>query len=79
MGRLLVIEDDRMVGETLCAELRGAGWSVTWARDARRARQHLARNHGVPSCWIWAYRTRRGLDVLRELREGGSSAFPWWC
>ena len=71
MGSLLVIEDDRMVGETLCAELRGAGWSVTWARDARRARQHLTEpwnaillDLGLPDA--------SGLEVLRELREGGS-------
>ena len=72
MGSLLVIEDDRIVGETLCAELREAGWSVTWARDARRARQHLAEpwsaillDLGLPDA--------SGLDVLHELREGGSS------
>lgn len=71
MGSLLVIEDDRVLGETLCAELRGAGWSVTWARDAHRARQHLAGEWdavlldlGLPDA--------SGLDVLRELRQTGS-------
>lgn len=34
MGRLLVIEDDPRLGEALCAELRGAGWTVDWVRDA---------------------------------------------
>jgi two-component system KDP operon response regulator KdpE len=71
MGRLLVIEDDRRLGETLCGELRGAGWAVEWARDAYRARRHLGGDWdailldlGLPDA--------SGLDLLRELREGGS-------
>jgi len=33
MGRLLVVEDDRRLGEALCGELRGAGWTVVWVRE----------------------------------------------
>lgn len=71
MGRLLVIEDDRLLGEALCAELRGAGWTLAWARDAWRGRQHLRDDWdailldlGLPD--------GSGLDLLRELREAGS-------
>ena len=39
MGRLLVVEDDRRLGEALCGELRGAGWTVAWARDAHGGRR----------------------------------------
>lgn len=45
MGRLLVIEDDRRLGETLCAELRGAGWTVAWARPV--VTTMLAQGHGI--------------------------------
>ena len=71
MGRLLVVEDDRMVGETLCAELRGAGWTVTWARDVHQGRARIVDpwdaillDLGLPD--------GSGLDLLRELRHAGS-------
>lgn len=35
MGRLLLIEDDRLLRETLCGELRDAGWSVEWAQNTQ--------------------------------------------
>ena len=72
MGRLLIIEDDQRLGEALCAELRGAGWTVSWARDVHRGRQEASDNWdailldlGLPD--------GSGLDVLQELRESGSS------
>jgi DNA-binding response OmpR family regulator len=71
MGRLLVIEDDRLLGETLCAELRGAGWVVDWARDAHGGRRRaeegwdaILLDLGLPD--------GSGLQVLKELREAGS-------
>ncbi len=36
---LLVVEDERNVGETLSERLQGAGYRVTWADSAARARQ----------------------------------------
>ena len=70
MGSLLLVEDDRNLGETLSAELRGAGWSVTWTPDAHRARGLLGDEWdailldlGLPDA--------SGLDLLRELREAG--------
>ena len=35
--RLLLIEDDRMIGDSLRAALRGEGWAVDWVRDASAA------------------------------------------
>jgi len=71
MGQLLVIEDDRLLGEALCSELRGAGWAVHWARDAHRGRQQLHEpwdaillDLGLPD--------GSGFDVLRDLRSAGS-------
>ncbi|MCB9634766.1 MAG: response regulator transcription factor [Sandaracinus sp.] len=71
MARLLVIEDDQRLGEALCSELRGAGWTVSWARDAHTARQRVTKGWdailldlGLPD--------GSGLDVLKELRGGGS-------
>src|SRR5574343_833887 len=35
--RLLLIEDDRMIGDSLRAALRGEGWAVDWVRDTSAA------------------------------------------
>jgi DNA-binding response OmpR family regulator len=71
MGRLLVVEDDPRLGETLCTELRAAGWAVSWARDAHGARRQLAEpweaillDLGLPDA--------SGLDLLQEVRATGS-------
>lgn len=72
MGRLLLIEDDVLLGETLCGELRGSGWAVEWARDAYRGRKLAA-----DDVWdavlldLWLS-DGSGLDVLAELRASGS-------
>lgn len=73
MGRLLVIEDDRRLGEALRAELRGAGWTVEWAktgssglhRATSEAWDAILLDLGLPD--------RSGLEVLSSLRDEGST------
>lgn len=72
MGRLLVIEDDARLGEALCAELRGAGWTVEWARDATRGQAR-----GLEQPWDavlldLGLPDRSGLEVLSALRAAHS-------
>jgi DNA-binding response OmpR family regulator len=70
--RLLLVEDDRMIGETLRQSLRDDGEAVDWVRDARAAHAALASERfdlvlldlGLPD----AERFGSGLDVLRALR-----------
>lgn len=71
MGRLLVVEDDRRLGEALCGELRGAGWTVAWVRDAHGGRRRadegwdaILLDLGLPD--------GSGFDVLKEIRAAGS-------
>jgi DNA-binding response OmpR family regulator len=71
MGSLLVVEDDLRLGEALCGELRGAGWTVTWVRDARGGRMRAAEGWdailldlGLPD--------GSGFDVLAEIRGAGA-------
>ena len=40
--RLLLVEDDRMIGESLRNALRGSGYAVDWVRDGRAADATLA-------------------------------------
>lgn len=55
----------------MCSELRGAGWTVTWARSAYDGRRR------APSDWDailldLGLPDGSGLDLLQELREAGS-------
>ncbi len=73
MGRLLVIEDDRRLGEALCAELRGAGWSVEWSRTGSSG-QHRALSDTWDAILLdLGLPDRGGMDVLDALRNSGST------
>ena len=70
--RLLLIEDDAMIGESVVAGLRHAGHTVDWVRDGRAAEAALAvpvhelvlLDLGLPR--------KSGLEVLKALRAAGS-------
>ena len=78
--RLLLVEDDRMIGATLRQALRLEGHAVDWVQDAQAAAASLASERfdlvlldlGLPPAaaqrtgGLAAYGS--GLDVLRELR-----------
>jgi DNA-binding response OmpR family regulator len=66
---LLLVEDDAMLGESLCRNLRREAYAVDWVRDgvlAQRALEHVdfdavLLDLGLPR--------RDGLEVLRNLRS----------
>jgi two-component system OmpR family response regulator/two-component system response regulator QseB len=69
--RLLLVEDDRMIGESLRNALRQSGYAVDWVRDGRAAEGTLQTERfdlvlldlGLPG--------RDGMDVLQALRARG--------
>ena len=80
--RLLLVEDDRMIGESLRTALRLEGHAVDWVRDTAAARASLAseRFDGVlldlglpPGGGRGAVVEAGGLEVLRELRARGDT------
>lgn len=81
--RLLLIEDDRMIGESLRSALRLEGQAVDWVRDAAAAHATLASERfdlvlldlGIPAGGSGPDATKPGdgLDVLRALRARGDS------
>jgi two-component system OmpR family response regulator/two-component system response regulator QseB len=81
--RLFLVEDDRMIGESLRAALRLEGHAVDWVRDAAAAQATLATERfdlvlldlGLqpPPGASGAAATADGLDVLRALRGRGDS------
>jgi len=78
--RLLLVEDDRMIGDTLRAALRLEGYAVDWVRDLAAAQATLASERfdlvlldlglppGGPPGEARGAALADGLDLLRALR-----------
>jgi two-component system response regulator QseB len=71
--RILLAEDDAMIGESLCRGLRQDGFTVDWVRDGRAAELALAeRVHDLLLLDLGLPR-KQGLDVLGGMRRRGDS------
>ncbi|MCW5664582.1 MAG: response regulator transcription factor [Piscinibacter sp.] len=66
--RLLLVEDDRMIGDSLRAALRLEGHAVDWVRDARAAQATLASERFDLVLLDLGLPEGDGLEVLRALR-----------
>jgi two-component system OmpR family response regulator/two-component system response regulator QseB len=69
--RLLLVEDDPMIGDTLRAALRMEGHAVDWLRDAAAATATLASERFDVVLLDLGLPRGNGLDVLRALRARG--------
>lgn len=69
--RVLLVEDDSMIGQSLVQALGGNGWSVDWVRDGELAQSALA--DGDYACVLLdlGLPKRDGVDVLRRARAQG--------
>ena len=71
--RILLVEDDAMIGEATCIALKDAAYAVDWVRDGATAsavlqdggHQAVLLDLGLPG--------RDGLEVLRRLRQAGNT------
>ncbi|MBI5276372.1 MAG: response regulator transcription factor [Burkholderiales bacterium] len=68
--RVLLVEDDEMIGASLRDALGTQGWSVDWVRDGLLAQSALA--DGDYACVLLdlGLPKRDGVEVLRRAREG---------
>jgi DNA-binding response OmpR family regulator len=71
--RFLLVEDDRMIGDTLRAALRMEGHAVDWVRDAAAAEGTLASERFDLVLLDLGLPQGNGLDVLRSLRARGDA------
>ena len=79
--RLLLAEDDRMIGDSLRQALRLEGHAVDWVYDVAAANAALAAEHfdlllldlGLPDKPGQAAQPSAGLGVLRALRSRGDA------
>ena len=72
--RILLVEDDLMIGKTLCGALQRDGYSVDWVKDGQAGQLALGTmgdayalvllDLGLPK--------KSGLDLLREIRRSGN-------
>ena len=69
--RLLLVEDDRMIGESLRSALRGSGYAVDWVRDGRAADLTLSSERFDLVLLDLGLPQRDGIDVLQALRARG--------
>jgi two-component system response regulator QseB len=71
--RILLVEDDAMIGESVAAGLRLAGHAVDWVQDGRAAEAALAMPvHDMVLLDLGLPR-KAGLEVLKTLRAGGAA------
>jgi two-component system response regulator QseB len=70
--RVLLIEDDPMIGRAVVAGLQDAGYTVDWVRDGAEA--ELALGHRVYDLALLdlGLPRRDGVDLLKGMRRGGS-------
>lgn len=66
--RILLVEDDALLGDALQAGLRQAGHAVDWVRDGIGAETALAAEDYAAVVLDLGLPRRDGLDVLRQLR-----------
>lgn len=70
--RILLVEDDRMIGEAVSVALRDAAYAVDWVRDGETALRTLDNQEHQAMLLDLGLPKRDGLEVLRKLRADGS-------
>jgi len=73
--RLLLVEDDLMIGESLVRGLRDEGYAVDWVRDGSAGLAALKDQRAEFSVAIldWNLPRQDGLSVLQAVRAAGNS------
>ena len=71
--RILLAEDDPMLGDGLRAGLRQQGFQVDWVRDGPAAERELASGVYAAGVLDLGLPLKDGLDVLAQLRARGAS------
>lgn len=70
--RLLLVEDDALLGDGLRAALDRAGFGVTWVRDGKSALNAIGTQDFVAMVLDIGLPAMNGMEVLREVRAAGN-------
>jgi len=71
--RILLVEDDELLGDGLAAGLRHCGYNVDWLRDGEQARSALATEDYAALVLDLGLPRLDGMSVLRGLRAAGNA------
>lgn len=71
--RVLLVEDDDMIGRSLQQALETNGWSVDWVRDGLLAQSALADGNYACMLLDLGLPKRDGVEVLRQARARGDA------
>jgi two-component system OmpR family response regulator len=71
--RILLIEDDHMIGQAVSVALKDAAYAVDWVKDGETAGSALAYGEHQAVLLDLGLPKRGGLDVLRCLRKSGNT------
>lgn len=71
--RILVVEDDALLGDAIQAGLKQAGFAVDWVKDGAQADQALSTESYDAAVLDIGLPRLSGLDVLRRLRQRKST------
>jgi DNA-binding response OmpR family regulator len=71
--RILLVEDDELLGDGLAAGLRHCGYNVDWLRDGEQARSALATEDYAALVLDLGLPRVDGMSLLRGLRAAGNA------
>ena len=71
--RILLVEDDLMIGEAVSVALRDAAYAVDWVKDGATADRVLENVEYQAVLLDLGLPKRDGLEVLRRLRQAGNT------
>ncbi len=71
--RILLVEDDELLGDGLAAGLRHCGYNVDWLRDGEQARSALATEDYAALVLDLGLPRLDGMSLLRGLRAAGNT------
>jgi two-component system, OmpR family, response regulator len=70
--RILLVEDDPMIGEAIVVALKDAAYAADWVRDGAAAEHALESGEHQAMLLDLGLPRRDGFDVLRRLRDKGN-------
>jgi two-component system OmpR family response regulator len=71
--RVLLVEDDHMIGEAVSVALKDASYAVDWVKDGATAGNVLENSEHQAVLLDLGLPRRDGLEVLRRLRQAGNA------
>jgi two-component system OmpR family response regulator len=71
--RILLVEDDTMIGDALCVALRDAAYAVDWVQDGETALRVLGDSEHQAVLLDLGLPGRDGIEVLKKLRANDSA------